>query len=347
MQSEDQLIDRIARSVPSIGGTRSAAVRPARLFVPLGIGDDAAIVSPGGTNDWILTCDAFIEGVHFLRGVHPADSVGYKSLARATSDIAAMGGEPRAFLLTIALPQDCTGKWLDRFLAGMRRAARALDLRLIGGDTTRTSTIFISITVLGEAPRGRALKRSGARPGDLVYVSGRLGRAQLGLELLRRGIANAKRRHKALSPLLQQHLYPEIRLELGAWLANNRIASAMMDISDGLSTDLARLCKASNVGAKLDSQRIPCVQVPERVARRLRPTGPDALQMALDGGEDYELLFTVPRSNASRLPGAPGFSQLTAIGEITRQRKIVLLDVNGRARSLQPGGWDPFRKRNL
>jgi thiamine-monophosphate kinase len=347
MEAEDQLIDRIARSVPSIGVGHSATGRPARLLVPFGIGDDAAVVSPGGKNDWILTCDAFIEGVHFLRHAHPADSVGYKSLARAASDIAAMGGEPRAFLLTIALPQDCTGKWLDQFLAGMRRAARALDLRLIGGDTTRTPQIFISITVLGEMPRRRALKRSGARPGDLVYVSGRLGRAQLGLELLRRGIAHAKRRDKALGPLLRQHLYPEIRLELGAWLANNRVASAMMDISDGLSTDLPRLCKASGVGAKLDARRIPCVQVPERVARRLGSSAPDALRMALDGGEDYELLFTVPRRNVSRLRRAPRFAQLTAIGEITRARKILMFDADGRARPLQPGGWDPFRKRNL
>jgi thiamine-monophosphate kinase len=347
MESEDQLIDRIARSVPSIGGERFMAGRPERLLVPVGIGDDAAIVRPGGKNDWILTCDAFIEGVHFLRDIHPADSVGYKSLARATSDIAAMGGAPRAFLLTIALPQGCTGKWLDEFLAGMRHAARALDLRLIGGDTTRTPQVFISITVLGEAPRGRALKRSGARPGDMVYVSGRLGRAQLGLELLRRGIADAKRPAKALRPLLRQHLYPEIRLELGAWLANNRVASAMMDISDGLSTDLARLCKASGVGAKLDAQRIPCVQVPELVARRLGSSAPDALQMALDGGEDYELLFTVPRRNVSRLRRAPGFPQLTAIGEITRQRKILLIGANSRAHALQSRGWDPFRKRNL
>jgi len=347
MEAEDQLIERIARSVPFIGGERSTVRRLGRLLVPLGIGDDAAIVSPGGKHDWILTCDAFIEDVHFLRRVHPADSVGYKSLARATSDIAAMGGEPSAFLLTIALPQDCTGKWLDQFLAGMRRAARALDLRLIGGDTTRTPQVFISITVLGEVPRGRALKRSGARPGDLVYVSGRLGRAQLGLELLRCGIAHAKRRDKALSPLLRQHLYPEIRLELGAWLANNRVASAMMDISDGLSTDLPRLCKASGVGAKLDARRIPCVQIPGRIARRLGSSAPDALQMALDGGEDYELLFTIPRRNVSRLRRAPGFAQLTAIGEITRQRKIMLFDASGRARPLQPGGWDPFRKHNL
>jgi thiamine-monophosphate kinase len=345
MDSEDQLIARIRKSLPSITGDRGPVAPLGDLRVSLGVGDDAAILSSGGKTDRILTCDAFIDGVHFLRDLHPADSVGYKSLARAASDIAAMGGAPRAFLLTLALPQNCIGRWLDQFLAGMKRAARKLDVRLIGGDTTRTSQIFISVTVIGEIARGLAVKRSGARADDLIYVSGRLGRAQLGLELLRSGIASAKRARNASSALLQQHLYPAIRVELGAWLAKNRIASAMMDISDGLSTDLVRLCKASNVGAKLDSRRIPCVQILERIALRLPPAVANALQMALHGGEDYELLFTVPRSNLSRLRGAPGFSQLVAIGEITRQRKIVLLDESGRARALQPGGWDPFRAR--
>jgi thiamine-monophosphate kinase len=357
--SEDQLIDRVVKSLPSITRGRHATARLGHLRVPLGIGDDAAILSPRGKSDWIATCDAFIEGVHFLRHLHPADSVGYKSLVRAASDIAAMGAAPRAFLLTLALPKDCTGRWLDQFLAGMKRAARKLDLRLIGGDTTRMSQIFVSITVIGEIARGRAVMRSGARPGDLIYVSGPLGGAQLGLELLRRGIVSVKRSHianavssriagatsarNASSALLLPHLYPEIRVELGAWLAQHRIASAMMDISDGLSTDLPRLCQASGVGAKLDARRIPRVQIPQRIARRLPPAAAGALQMALHGGEDYELLFTVPRRNLPRLRQAPGFSQLAAIGEITRERKILLIDAAGQARALPPGGWDPFR----
>lgn len=347
MPSEDQLINRIARSIPSLEPGRRFGARSARRLVPLGIGDDAAILSPRGRIDWILTCDAFLEGVHFLRNVHPADSVGYKSLARAASDAAAMGAVPRAFLLTLALPAQCTGQWLDQFLAGMRRAALSLGLLLIGGDTSRTPHVFVSITVLGEAPRGRALQRSGARPGDLLYVSGRLGRAHLGLELLRRGIARAKGRREPLRALLRQHLYPEIRLDLGAWLASHRIASALMDVSDGLSTDLPRLCKASHVGARIHAPRIPCVEIPKGAARLLGPSAPDALQMALHGGEDYELLFTVPRRNVSRLRRAPGFAQLTTIGEITRERKILLFGADGRASALQPGGWDPFRKRNL
>jgi thiamine-monophosphate kinase len=343
MEAEDQLIGRTAKSLPSALGRGHLAARTG-LRVKLGIGDDAAILSPGGGSDWIFTCDSFIEGVHFLRDLHPADSVGYKSLARATSDIAAMGGLPRAFLLTLALPETLTGRWLDQFLAGMKRAARSLGVRLIGGDTTKSPRVFISITVLGEAPRGRAVARSGARPGDLIYVSGRLGRAQLGLELVRRRLAASKRNEPALRDALRQHLYPEIRIELGAWLAQKRTASAMMDISDGLSTDLPRLCLASTVGARIDSQRVPCVQLPKGTARKLRGVRLDALQLALDGGEDYELLFTVPRRNVAKLRGAPGFSQLTAIGEIMRDRKILLVDSASRSLPLKSAGWDPFRK---
>jgi thiamine-monophosphate kinase len=341
MAAEDQLIDRIEKALPFRPGGRSGAAL--RSLVKLGIGDDAAVLSPRAVSDWILTCDAFIEGVHFLRDLHPADSVGYKSLARAASDIAAMGGAPRAFLLTLALPESLTGRWLDEFLAGMKRASRALGAQLIGGDTTKSPQVFINITVLGEAARGRVLLRSGARPGDLIYVSRCLGRAQLGLELLRRGFAKHAGRDPASRDALQQHLYPAIRVELGAWLAKRRIASAMMDLSDGLSTDLPRLCRASGVGARIDAWNIPCAEIPERAARKLNGIAANPLQLALDGGEDYELLFTVPRRNVAKLRDAPGFSRLTAIGKITRERKILLADSEGRKQPLKSGGWDPFR----
>src|SRR5271156_3256850 len=153
----------------------------------LGIGDDAAILAPGRNVEWVLSCDAFLDGVHFLAKSYPPDSVGYKSLVRAASDLAAMGAEPRLFLLTLALPARLTGAWLDRFLRGMGRAARLLGIRLAGGDTTKSATGSITITVLGEVARGLAVTRSGARPGDILCVSGRLGRAQLGLELARIG----------------------------------------------------------------------------------------------------------------------------------------------------------------
>src|SRR5271155_2230107 len=187
MVQERQLVQKIARALAPHRATSSRRKMSSRL--KMGIGDDPAVISPAGRTDWVLSCDTFLEDVHFRLNTHPPDSVGYKALARATSDLAAMGATPRYFLLTIALPATRTGQWLDAFLKGMGRAARELGITVIGGDTTKSRTVFISITVLGEIPPDRALTRSGARPGDIIYVSGKLGRAQLGLELVLRGPA--------------------------------------------------------------------------------------------------------------------------------------------------------------
>jgi len=329
MDSEGQLVERTGRAIPSHGGGA----------LHLGIGDDAALIAPGGRTDWVLTCDQFLEGVHFVADLHPADSVGYKALVRATSDIAAMGATPRFFLLALALPSARTGAWFHAFLRGMGRAARQMGLRLTGGDTTKSSKISISVTVVGEIARGRAITRAGARPGDIIYVSGRLGRAQLGLELIRNNLKRLPR----LRQLLRPHLYPRIRLELGAWVARHRVPSAMMDISDGLSTDLARLCRASDAGARIWASRVPCVTIPLSVARRIQRWHLDPLQMALHGGDDYELLFTIPPHKVNRLRRAPGFRELTPIGEITRKKQILLVGKGGAAKPLKPGGWDPFQ----
>jgi thiamine-monophosphate kinase len=331
MDSEDQLVQRTGRAIPSLSG---GALR-------LGIGDDAALIAPTGHSEWVLTCDQFLEGIHFFADSHPPDSVGYKALARATSDIAAVGATPRFFLLTLALPSDKTGAWFNAFLRGMGRAARQMGLRLAGGDTTKNAKISISVTVLGEIAPGRAVTRAGARPGDIIYVSGKLGRAQLGLELLRRKLD----RLPPFRHFLRPHLYPQIRLKLGAWLALHRFPSAMMDISDGLSTDLARLCRASDVGARIRANRVPSVAVPPSVARRLGRLHADPLQMALHGGDDYELLFTVPPRRVKRLGRARGLRELIPIGEITRSERILLVSEDGAAKLLQPGGWDPFRHK--
>jgi thiamine-monophosphate kinase len=295
----------------------------------LGIGDDAALCRPRPGYETVLTCDWFLEGTHFLRAKHPPDSVGWKCLARAVSDIAAMGGEPRCFLLSLALPASQTGTWLDGFLAGLRRAQRRLGCALAGGDVTRSERILISVTVVGEIARGVAVRRSGAKPGDTVFVSGWLGEAELGLRRLR----TAKR----ISALLRKHLYPEPRLELGAWLAKSRLASAMMDLSDGLSTDLARLCAASRVGARVEASQMLTVSPQEAGTEAAR------LKVALHGGDDYELLFTVARSNEHRVPGNFLGVKLTRIGAITTEPGLVVVSEQGLQRSLRPGGWDPFR----
>ncbi len=318
------------------GFWKAFPLRPGSRF-RLGIGDDAALFRPSPGKELILTCDASLEGVHFLRQKHAPDVVGYRALARAVSDIAAMGGRPLCFLLTLALPASLTGRWLDRFLAGLRRGARMFHVEHSGGDTTCHPHIFISITVLGEAQRGNAILRSGARPGDLICVSGSLGNAQMGLGLILKGLNRVPR----WRPLLRKHLRPEPRLALGQWLADKRIATAMIDISDGLSTDLDHICDSSGVGARVYAERIPQVRVPEALRRR----GFDPLALALHGGEDYELLFTVPQRPARRLPKSFRGTHLSCIGEITGERRITLAHHDGRTQRLSPQGWDPFCSR--
>jgi thiamine-monophosphate kinase len=357
MKQESQLVQIILRALPSTAGSRvglprvspqstktkledrhRSATRRKSSVARLGPGDDAAILSPSGETDWVLSCDAFIEGVHFLAKTHPPDSIGYKSLARATSDLAAMGATPRYFLLTLGLPKSRTSKWLGSFLKGMARASRELGILIIGGDTTSSSAIAISITVLGEVTPGQAVQRAGAKMGDLIYVSGKLGRAQLGLELVLAGFAREPKFRSEVQP----HLYPKVKTDLGTWLAKNDVATAMMDISDGLSTDLARLCAASGVGAKIYANKIPGLTIPPAVFKKLRNRKLDPLQMALHGGEDYELLFTVSPSQARRLRRAPNSSALTMIGEITKNENQTLIDGAGKKSPLRPLGWDPF-----
>jgi thiamine-monophosphate kinase len=299
------------------------------------MGDDAALISGAPGYAIVLTCDWFLEGTHFLRDKHPADAVGWKCLARAVSDIAAMGAAPRCFLLSLALPRESAGSWLDDFLGGLRQAAKRFGCLLAGGDTTERREVLINVTVVGEVQRGREVRRSGARPGNIIYVSGRLGEAELGLRLLR----ERKRGLSIRDPRLQKHLYPEPRLELGRWLGEKRIASAMMDLSDGLSSDLRRLCDASKVGALIRSDRIPTVGVKNLD----RKSSVDPLQFALHGGDDYELLFTVPKNKAERLLRSVEGVAITPIGEITREREVMVNDGTGRSRVLKPSGWDPFR----
>jgi thiamine-monophosphate kinase len=322
-RDEDELVKEIARHF------LLSHVQNLRL----GIGDDAALWKPKPGFMSILTSDWFLEGSHFLREKHPPESVGWKCLARAASDIAAMGGTPRCFLLNLALPAAATGNWLKNFLGGLRRAAKSLDCVLAGGDTTHSKRIFISVTVIGEIREGREVLRSGARPGDLLYVSGTLGEAERGLRLLRnsRGQATPK------NVVLRKHLYPEPRIALGRWLAERKLATAMMDISDGLSSDLRRLCAASGVGALIDPRALPLP----------RGVGPEsARRLALHGGDDYELLFAVAPRKVRLLPARFQKLRLTQIGEITVDRSVRIIGDDGKRELLPMAGWDPFRQRN-
>lgn len=329
----------LGRSNPedSLLGRFRALTKSSRKL-PVPIGDDGALFRPRPGHETILSCDWFVEGTHFWRDKHPPDSVGWKCLARALSDIAAMGGLPRCFLLSLALPTSLTGRWLGGFLSGLLRASRKFRCVLAGGDTTRRNEILINITVVGEVRSGHAVLRSGAQEGDLIYVSGRLGEAALGLEMLGGGRVPPSNRSRAL----RKHLYPEPRLALGQWLSAKRRPSSMMDISDGLSTDLRRLCPPPRRGAVLDLEGFPAVRLP---AGR-RATFRDPRDLALHGGDDYELLFTAARG---RLPSGPWkFRGLTIspIGRVTSGPNLLCSDSqSSQPQILQPGGWDPFRSR--
>jgi thiamine-monophosphate kinase len=283
-----------------------------------------------------MTCDWFLEGTHFLADRHPPHAVGWKCLARAVSDLAAMGATPRCFLLSLALPQERTGAWLDEFLLGLRAASHKLECPAAGGDTTRRREVLIHVTAVGECRRGLAVLRSGAKPGDIILVSGRLGQAEYGWRVVRKGRGLAERRE----PRLQKHLYPEPRLAVGAWLAERALATAMMDLSDGLSSDLPKLCESSGVGARIEEKLLPVAGPVHSDAEKR-----GSLALALHGGDDYELLITVARKNAAKIPPRIAGVRLTPIGEITSERGIALVAGDGRPRELFSLGWDPFRRR--
>jgi thiamine-monophosphate kinase len=323
---ENLLIQRFGNAARASTGT---------LRLTVDIGDDAAVLAPEKGQELILTCDWFLEGTHFWRRKHPPDAVGWKCLSRALSDIAAMGGKPRCFLLSLAIPRNLTGRWLTEFLRGLRRAAARFSCALVGGDTTRSDKVLINITAIGQIRSGHFILRSGARIGDAIFVSGRLGEAELGLRLLRGPI----RGMQVARPALKKHLYPEPRLALGQWLSHERLASSMMDLSDGLSSDLPRLCSASKMGASIDAANIPAVRVPPK----FKPHRFNPLELALNGGDDYELLFTVRPANVRRIPNVFKGTRLTRIGQITAGHKLKLLFPDGSEQPLLARGWDPFR----
>jgi len=325
---ESELIHKIEKAL----GRRLHASQNVRL----GIGDDAALFRPRPGHELILTCDWFLEGTHFLRDKHPPDSVGWKCLARALSDVAAMGGTPRCFLLSLALPTSHTGRWLDEFLAGLRRASRKFRCVLAGGDTTRRESILINVTVVGEVRSGHAIRRLGAQDGDFICVSGQLGEAALGLRVLE----DSKHAISSRDARLRKHLYPEPRLALGQWLAEKRLASSMIDISDGFSTDLRHLCPAPHRGALLAPDWFPAVQVPARLRTKIG----NPLDLALHGGDDYELLFSVSREKFPLLPLIFRGLKISSIGYVTTGPNLVWDPNDPKHQILRSGGWDPFQK---
>ena len=265
----------------------TALAGPADGRLLQGIGDDCAVVDKDGRRVWLLTMDTLIEGVHFDCAFHPPEQLGRKAVAVNVSDVGAMGGRPVFILLSVGMPRGFDESWFSAFAQGLTAACRKYGCFLIGGDTVASPQgLNFSLTVIGEAEARQVVYRSGARPGDTVWVSGPLGYAAAGLELLRRGLAPDA---TAFALFREKHLNPTARVELGCQLAESGLAHAMMDLSDGLATDLAHLCKQSGVGARLRARDLPGVAA---LAEAARLVGADAENWAIGGGEDYELLFT-------------------------------------------------------
>ena len=307
--------------------------------IPTGIGDDCAVLrltrTKGTLNDTLVTTDFSLEGIHFRRDWHSPESVGHRCLTRGLSDIAAMGGRPVAAFLSLALPKDLAGSWVSGFCRGFLKLACKYGVRLAGGDTAESPNgILADIVLVGTVPRNQAVLRSTARPGDLVYVSGELGGSAAAVAWMRTG-KRKKSSYKSNVQEFARHFFPNPRIVLGRTLREKRLASAMIDTSDGLSTDLAHICEESGVGAELREELIPRA----RVGKYLREVD---LKFALHGGEDYELLFTA-RPN-QRIPSRIAGIHVTQIGTITRGRHIVLVNRNGVASGLKSGGWEHFRK---
>ena len=303
-----------------------------RGVVRAGIGDDAAVLECPSGFEILLTTDFSLEGVHFRREWHPPDSVGHRCLTRGLSDIAAMGGEPTAAFLSLALPSDLPQSWVDRFMSGLLRLAKQFGVPLAGGDTAESPAgVLADIVVVGRVPAGKGLLRSGARVGDSIYVTGELGRSSWTLHQLREGVLVAlgpkgKPRYTAHEP----HFYPQPRVAVGRWLRERGLATAAIDVSDGLSTDLGHICEESGVGALVHEAAIP------------RPRGLpiSSLHYPLHGGEDYELLFTAPQSRP--VPRKIARVRVTRIGEIIPGRDMWLVDSHGQRERLAPRGWEHF-----
>jgi thiamine-monophosphate kinase len=313
---------RIIADIRRVFGRRTGGV-------VLGIGDDAAVVR--GPRNLLVTKDLLVEDYDFRKRLHPPRLLGRKSLNVNLSDVAAMGGRPLYAVVGLALPGTTEKTWLDEFLSGLREAAKEGRVALVGGDLSESRAIMISVTVTGSV--AGFVARSGARPGDRIFVSGTLGDASQGLRLLERGLRPGRSRDA--DRLLRAFLDPVPRVELGGVLARRKLASAMIDISDGLSVDLNHICEESGVGAEVDLDRIP-------VSKALRRFRKDPLTAALNGGEDFELLFTVRPRNVSRVARlAPRFA-LTEIGRITAGRTLVAIDAAGRMKPLKPRGYEHF-----
>ena len=311
-----------------------------------GIGDDAAVLRSTPGKETVLTADLLVEDIDFRRTTTPPYLLGHKALAVSLSDIAAMGARPLWSMVSIGVPEDVWGTdFVERLYDGLLDLASRYGVQLIGGDTSRTNErIVIDSIVSGECAAKMAVMRSGAQVGDQVFVTGSLGAAAAGLRLIERGAHLAEQNladddSQKLDHILLRQLRPEPRVGWGIVIGEECLATSMIDLSDGLSSDLNRLCAASNVGALIDSALLP---VDDRVTELCGRRALDPLQLALHGGEDFELLFTANPDNVARLPRRVDGVEIKRIGEITDSRDGVRISEGARVWELKPGGWVHF-----
>jgi len=307
-----------------------------------GIGDDACAIEIQKGRLLLSTSDSLIEDVHFDLRFISAYNLGKKSLAVNISDIAAMGGTPKFFLVSLAIPPKISVEFIDEFADGIKETANTFQTHVVGGDTSFSPEKFnINIALLGEAIPGNVIYRDNAHVGDQVFVTGNLGDSALGLEILmnRKGLARVEERFK---DLVERHCNPTPRVAEGRLIAENRIASAMIDISDGLIADLGHICEQSRVGAKIWVEKLPTSEAFQKHSHEFtdRP-----MDLALGGGEDYELLFTVARGNVDLLNSIKNRfkTKVTHIGEVVEPGEgITVLDNSGKRYVVQKKGFDHF-----
>ncbi|MBA2705066.1 MAG: thiamine-phosphate kinase [Blastocatellia bacterium] len=346
--NEFDFINKIRARVAAKQGADSALSTQHSVLLQ-GIGDDAAIIHSTGGKDSLVTTDLLIEDIDFKRDTTTPELLGHKALAVSLSDIAAMGARARWGFVSIGLPPDVwESGFAERLYDGYFSLAELYGVELAGGDISRTTDkIVIDSMLIGECDSGRAVLRRGAAPGDQIFVTGFLGDAAAGLRLIERGA----RVHTASGPkpleehsvnrLLLRQLSPVPRVGWGILLGEQQLAGAMIDISDGLSSDLNHLCEESGVGAVIDAARIPIDQVVTEICGR---RALDPLMLALHGGEDFELLFTVKPENVGKLPKRVDGVAVTWVGTIQEQSSGVRISEGARIWSLEPGGWEHFRK---
>jgi len=334
-RSEFDFIDSLRRRVASSGQALVA-----------GIGDDAAVFRTSAGKETVISADLLVEDIDFRRTTTPPYLLGHKALAVSLSDIAAMGSRPLWSIVSIGVPEEVwETDFVDRLYDGLLDLANRYGVQLIGGDTSRTNErIVIDSIVSGECSAGLAVMRSGAQPGDHIFVTGSLGAAAAGLRLIERGAHLAEQNlgdedSQKLDHILLRQLRPEPRVGWGIVLGEEQLATSMIDLSDGLSSDLNRLCAASNAGALIDASLLP---VDERVTELCGRRALDPLQLALHGGEDFELLFTIKPDRVARLPRRVDGVEIKRIGEITFRSEGIKISEGTRTWDLKPAGWKHF-----